>query len=257
MREYAYTKLQEVPGIALRDIASEFENYIVDLNLLLALVFNAGQLQVYLSPFESTDIATACLNEFEAPPESTLYRDFAFVVRPNANLRAPFLHGDAREAMAGMSAGFSMDFYNVNPESIDIDTFFGDQIDTLNEALSLVAQYKKESSYTDYLNPYKSNYRIEIQAPNTTDETALETYRDAVYQAFTIFFDAYLASLAQVEAEDDESLIEGTKEGTSEFIQLLLEKDFAGKMGRIMFKSDFDSYFLDAFWRDGYYGEGL
>ena len=69
--------------------------------------------------------------------------------------------------------------------------------------------------------------------------------------------DAYSNSLAQLEPEDDENLIQNTKDGTDEFIQTLLENDFAAKMGRVMFGDDFEKYFLDAMWRDGYYGEGI
>ena len=62
-----------------------------------------------------------------------------------------------------------------------------------------------------------------------------------------------------ISPEDEDALIQGNKNGADEIIDTLYKEDFVAKMGPVMFKNQdaFDKYFLDAFWRQGYYGEGL
>jgi hypothetical protein len=69
--------------------------------------------------------------------------------------------------------------------------------------------------------------------------------------------DAYFVCLERLEPEEDEGLIEGNKQGTDTFIDTVYDKDIAANLGKELFGDDFDSYFLDGFWRYGYYGEGL
>lgn len=69
--------------------------------------------------------------------------------------------------------------------------------------------------------------------------------------------DAYFTALERLAPEADQDLIDGTKEGTDTFISTIYEEDFAATLGKQLFGDDFDTYFLDGFWRDGYYGEGL
>jgi len=143
MLTYAQERLQNMPGIVLRDIAADYENYIIGPNPLFRLLFGgATKLHIPLFPYESDHIATACLSQFESPPASSIYWDFAFVVRPNANLRAPILHGDAG-GVGGMTPSFSMDFYNVNDAHVDVDEFLVDQIDKIQQARALVKPYQR------------------------------------------------------------------------------------------------------------------
>ncbi len=114
MQQYLLQKFQTMPGFQTRDIAADFDNYVLKLTLIPRLVFGESELEVHLYPGESDHMATACISQFEEPPDSGNFSDVAFVVRPNANIRAPYLHGDALKGMAGMSTSFSMDFYNVN-----------------------------------------------------------------------------------------------------------------------------------------------
>lgn len=138
MRQYAQQRLEQMDGSALRDIVADFDDYILGPNPLFRLLFGgAREMKIPLYPYESEHIATASLSQFEAPPESALFWDFAFVVRPTADLRPPILHGDAG-AVGGMTPSFSMDFYNVNPPDVAVDTFFGDQLVTIRDALALV-----------------------------------------------------------------------------------------------------------------------
>lgn len=263
MQQYLLQKFQAMPGFNERAIAEDFEDYVLNLTLLPRLVFGNRQLEVHLYPEESTHMATGCISQFEVPPDSENFTDVAFVVRPNANLRAPYMHGDALKGMAGMSTSFSMDFYNVNMAEIEVDTFFGDQIDKLTQGLALVEQYQRtgedRGKYTRHLDPYKSDYRIEIEIPDTNVEAELQAYHDAALAAFKLFADAYLTALARLEPEDDADLISGTKAGTDVFINTLLEEDTAAKLGLLLFKEEaaFSHYFNEGFWRAGYYGPGL
>ena len=264
MLKYAQARLDQVPGNSLRDIAADFDNYILGPNPLFVLIFGgATELHIPLFPYESGRIATACLSQFESPPDSSLFWDLAFVVRPNANLRAPIMHGDAG-GVGGMTPSFSMDFYNVNQDHVDVDEFFGDQIDKIKEALALVQPYQRtgedRGAWTPHLEPYKSDYRIEMEEPEDADDAQKQAYTDAVLEAFKLFYDAYLTSLQEnVSPEDDDALIQGNKNGADEIIDILYEEDFVAKMGPVMFKDQdaFDKYFLDAFWRQGYYGEAM
>jgi hypothetical protein len=264
MLQYAQERLDQVPGISLRDIASDYENHILGPNPLFFLIFGgATKLHLPVFPYESDRIVTACLSQFEAPPDSSLFWDFAFVARPNANLRAPIMHGDAG-GVGGMTPSFSMDFYNVNPDHVSVDDFFGDQLDKINQALALVEPYQRtgeeRGEWTPHLDPYKSQYRIEMEEPEDADDAAKQAYTDAVVEAFKLFYDAYLTSLEEnIAPEDDEELIKGNKDGADEIIDTLYEKDFVAQMGPRLFQDEaaFDKYFLEAFWRQGYYGEGL
>jgi len=263
MQEYLLQKFQAMPGAEMRDIAQDFDDYVLKLTLLPRLVFGNRQLEVHLYPLESDHMATGCISQFEVPPDSANFTDVAFVVRPNADLRAPFMHGDALKGMSGMSTSFSMDFYDVNMDEIDVDTFFGDQLAKLEQGLALVEQYQRtgedRGEYTKHLVPYKSKYRIEIEVPDTDVETELKAYHDAALAAFKLFADAYLIALARLQPEDDAALISGTKTGTEEFINILIENDSAVSLGNMLFNSEekFNHYFNDGFWRSGYYGPGL
>lgn len=263
MLEYAQERLEQA-GCSLRDIATDYENHILGPNPLFLLLFaGAKELHLPVFPYESDRISTACMSQFESPPDSSIFWDFAFVVRPNANLRAPIMHGDAG-GVGGATPSFSMDFYSVNPEHVDVDDFFGDQLDKIQEALALVEPYQRtgedRGAWTPHLEPYKSDYRIEMEEPEDADDTQKQAYANAAREAFKLFYDAYLTSLEEnISPEDDDALIQGNKDGADEIINLLYEEDFVAQMGPVMFKDQdaFDKYFLNAFWRQGYYGEGL
>ena len=173
------------------------------------------------------------------------------------------MHGDAG-GVGGMTPSFSMDFYNVNRDHVDVEEFFGDQIDKINQALALVEPYQRtgedRGAWTPHLEDFKSDYRIEMEEPEDADDAEKLAYADAVLEAFKLFYDAYLTSLEEnISPEDDNALILENKDGADDLIDNLYENDFVAKMGPVMFKDQdaFDKYFLDAFWRQGYYGEGM
>lgn len=264
MKGYAQQKFEAAGAVQRADMPAKFApgvRYIADLKGLIALVFGSRQLEVHLVSYESPAIAVASISQFEVPPNSANYTDCAFVVRPAANIRAPYLHGDALKGMAGMHTKFSMDFYNIDNASIDVDVFFGDQIEKLEQGLALVEQYQitgeDRGKYTPHLDPFKSKYRIEIEEPDSDDDAVREAYADAALQAYKLFMDAYFASLERLQPEDDTVLIQGVKDGTDAFIDLLYAEDTAVKLGKQLFGDDIDDYFLKGFWREGYYGPGL
>ena len=145
LRAYMEQKLSDHGAVVRQDFPSLFSNeYIIDLNALFALVFGDKQLEVHLASYESSMLAVASMSQFEVPPDSGNFTDFAFTIRPSANVRAPFLHGDALKGNAGTDSSFAMDFYNINQDSIDWEDFFGDQIQKLNDGLALVAPYQRQ-----------------------------------------------------------------------------------------------------------------
>jgi hypothetical protein len=262
MRVYLQDKFNEMEGIVEReDIAQYYDDYVLKLSLIPRLVFGSRTLEVHMYSYESDKMAVASISQFEVPPDSENFTDVAFTVRPKANIRAPFMHGDALKGMAGMDTSFSMDFWNVDQDAIDWEEFFGDQIEKLNQGRDLVAPYQRtgedRGKYTKHLIPYKwEDYRIEIEEPDTEDENDRKAYYNAALEAFKLYTDAYLISLARLEAEEDQALIDGVRAGTEEVIAVLLRKDIAARLGRLLFgnKKKFEKYFLDAFWRAGYYG---
>jgi hypothetical protein len=262
MRVYLQDKLNEMEGITVReDIDQYYDDYVLKLSLIPRLVFGSRTLEVHMYSYESDAMAVASISQFEVPPDSENFTDVAFTVRPKANIRAPFMHGDALKGMAGMDTSFSLDFWNVDKDSIDWETFFGDQIAKLDEGHALVEPYQRtgedRGKYTQHLIPYKwEDYRIEIEEPDTRDENERKAYYDAALAAFKLYTDAYLISLARLEAEEDQALIDGVIAGTEEVIQVLLDEDIAAQLGRLLFgdEDEFEKYFLDAFWRAGYYG---
>ncbi|MCX5899440.1 MAG: hypothetical protein NTX06_01675 [Proteobacteria bacterium] len=269
MGAYMKGKLVDAGATVRTDMPALFApgtEYIKRLNPLLRLVFGSGKLQVFLQSYESDRIAVGSISQFEVPPESGNYTDCAFVVRPTAKIGAPIMHGDARAAMSGSDEEFSMDFYNYDNASVDVDKFFGNaQIAKLNEAMALVAQYqipeldekgeRDRGHLTAYLDPYKSPYRLELAAPETESER--EAYANAALQAFQLYQDAYFAALDNATQNDDGDIVEGRATATASFMALFESEDIAVKIGRLLFgKKDFPLYFNQGFWRTGWYGYG-
>lgn len=268
MGAYMQAKLTDAGAGARADMPAPFApgaTYIKRLNPLLRLVFGSPRLQVYLQSYESDRIAVGSISQFEAPPASGSYTDCAFVVRPAAKMGAPIMHGDARAAMAGTDEEFSMDFYNYDDASIDVDAFFGPELAKIDEAMALVEQYqipelddegnRDRGRLTAYLDPYKSPYRLELAAPKT-GEADRQAYVAAALAAFKLYQDAYFAALAAAAQDDDGDVVQGRATATAAFIDLFEEKDFAVMLGRLLFgEDDFPLYFNEGFWREGYYGE--
>lgn len=267
MGDYMQGKLVAAGATVRTDMPEKFApgvDYIKRLSPLLKLVYGSARLQVYLQSYESDKIAVGSISQFEVPPQSGTYTDCAFVVRPVASIGAPFMHGDARASMAGSDEEFSMDFYNYDNESIDVDTFFGaEQLAKISQAMALVAQYqipeldakgeRDRGHLTAYLDPYKSPYRLELAAPE--DESEHTAYITAVQQAFELYQDAYFAALDNATRDNDGVTVQSRATAAASFMSLIEAEDIAVALGRLQFgKKDFPLYFNEGFWRQGYYG---
>ena len=264
MGDYMKAKLvdagatQRVPP----DMPSIFDpktEYTKTLKGLIRLVFGSNELEVYLQSYENPKIAVGSISQFEVPPKSGTYTDCAFVVRPSARIAAPFMHGDKRAPMAGSSDEFSMDFYNYDQDNIDVDKFFGAEIDKLKKGKELVLDYQKvkdRGKYTAYLDPYKfQEYRLELAAPKNADDAASKAYFDAVLQAFELYQDAYFAALAKAVPDNDTAIIDARKTAAEAFIKMVETEDTAVKLGKLLFgPTDLPLYFNEGFWREGFYG---
>lgn len=247
MREFLKSRFEALPGSVLRPVSDSFDDYTVR--------FGVSKLKVILAAYESSRLVNACISQFEITPGSGRYMDCTFVIRPNADLRAPIMHGDA------LSTSFSMDIYNVNAASVNVATFLGERIEKINQGLARALPYQRKppeeggdrGKYTPHLDPYKSPYRIEIEKPDSDDPEALRQYWDTVYEVMTLYVDAFLSSLAALQPEDNETLIQGNIVGIDAFITTIWENDVVVPMGKLMFKDDMELYFFDAFWRKGVY----
>lgn len=243
MRQYALDQFQALPDATLRSVSSAFDDYVVRLGV--------SHIEVHLDAYESRDLVNACVSQFEVPPDSQQYMDFTFGIRPNADLRAPIMHGDA------LSTSFSMDIYNVNPDGVDVAAFLGERIDSIEEGLALAAQYQRlppeeggtRGEYTPHLDPYKSAYRIELERPDG-DDTA---YWDTVYEVLTLYLDAYLAGIESLQPEDNATMIQANMDGIDGIITTIWEEDIIVPMGKLMFGDDMELFFSEAFWRQGVY----
>jgi len=264
MGAYVKAKLIDASATLRTDMPDKFKNpetqYIKTLKGIVRLVFGSKTLQVYLQSYASGKIAVGSISQFEVPPGSGTYTDCAFLVRPAATIGGPLMHGDKRAAMAGMADEFSMDFYNYDTATIDMDKFFSsEQIAKLNEGMALVKDYQitgdDRGKYTAYLDPYKSAYRLELKAPKTTDESVRKAYFDAALQAFELYQDAYFAALANAAPDNDMTSIASRKAAFDTYFNLVKANDTALKLGNLLFgKDDIPLYFNQGFWREGFYG---
>ena len=257
--DYALQKIADAGGEVRADITNQFNDvdgsdYILRLKGLIRLVFGAPRLEVHLSSYTGQRIAVASVSQFEVPPNSAIFTDAAFTVRPDADVRAPILHGDAVKGMGGMVSSFSIDFYNVNPTDVRIGKFFGDQIDKIEQALALVEPYQRQGEdrgkYIEHIAEYSTaDMRIEIDESYIPEGVTREQYYSDMLAACQLYMDAYFTALSRRELEHDYSMRLRNIAGQEAFMDALYENDFAAQVGRVLFGDDFDAYYLDGFWR--------
>ena len=256
---YALQKYVAAGAVVRSDITDQFNDldgsdYILRLKGLIRLVFGAPRLEVHLSSYTGQRIAVASVSQFEVPPNSGVFTDAAFTVRPDADVRAPILHGDAVKGMGGMDSSFSIDFYNVNPDYIRINKFFGDQIDKIEQALALVEPYQRQGEdrgkYIEHIAEYSTaDLRIEIDESYIPEGVTREQYYSDMLTACQLYMDAYFTALERRTIESNADMRQKNIAGQEAFMDALYENDFAAQMGRVLFGDDFDAYYLDGFWR--------
>lgn len=240
-------------GASLRTISNDFIDYKINLSLPFRLVFGSSKLQVHLTSYTSAAIQAASFSQMEVPPGSSFYNDFAFEIRPAADIRAPLLHGEILRPMPGMKGMFSLDLYRTNARDTNVEQFVRLQCPEYVRALEISAPYQKTKAqgrgkFTEYLEAYKSDYRIELQEPDVRLAQDHRSYFEACEQAFEIALKQYLTAVTQAKHENSEEIVGRNKSGFESFFQALMQKDFAVKMGRRLMKDNFNKYFSQGFW---------
>jgi hypothetical protein len=193
-------------GMIKREISNYFKNYSLRLPFLFRFVLGCSKIGVQLSSFESKHIALASISKMEKPEGSSYFCDFAFFLRPSADLRAPILDCDAVDPMMGVKGMLEMNLYYCNLADFNIDDFFGESISKIKESLEIIEPYQKTAKqgrgkYTAYLEPYMCNYCIELEQPDAGNVDALKKfYRDELL-AFRLYLEAYFSSLLRLKPE--------------------------------------------------------
>jgi hypothetical protein len=257
MRRFAEDAMKKV-GAELRPISKKFDNYAVDLPFYMRPFFLDNPIEIHLVTYKSDRLSVASFTQMEVPPNQGYFLDLAYELRPAANLRAPIFHGDVIKPMTGVDGMFAVDFYNTNPQDVDVDAFLGDQLEEVKRALDLVARYQKteetgRGKLTPHLKPFKSAYRIELLEPNVDDAEAHRAYFQVVREAFQITLRAYLTALGRLEPDVDPAVAERNKAGHDGMIDTLDKEDIAAKLAKLMFDEDYESYFFKGFWARGVY----
>ena len=81
------------------------------------------------------------------------------------------MHIDFMKPSTGLPGLCSMDFFDVDPENLNLETFFGPDLDSVKKAVELVEKYQRtieqgRGKITKYLDPWKTKYRMELQEPH-------------------------------------------------------------------------------------------
>ncbi|MCX8042601.1 MAG: hypothetical protein N3B18_00580 [Desulfobacterota bacterium] len=250
LRSFTISQLQRF-GAVKRPVSDEFTTFVLTLSFPYTKLFGGKRIGVPLESYESDRIIAATISQFEIPVGSGYYRDFTFNLRPRYPYKAPVFHIDFMKPSPGVPGLCSMDFFNVDPETINLEAFFGDTLPEIRKAMELVASYQRtpqqgRGKITAYLDRWKSPYRMELQEPKTDDEQVRKRYYTAVAQAYNIALSAYLTSLQRL--VPDPAFTQRHRDMTRGFVQALYTKDFAVNMGKKIFKDAFDKYWKEGFW---------
>jgi hypothetical protein len=250
LRTYVITTLKDYNATE-RSITQEFSEFTLAISFPFNKVFGSDVIAVPLQSFESDMLGVATISQFEVPPDSSYYRDFTLHIRPQYGLRAPVFHIDFMKPAPGTPGICSMDFFNPDKDNIPLKEFFGEELENIQKALTLVERYQRSieegrGKITTYLDPYKSEYRCELLEPQTDDETLREKYYTTVAEAFKLFSHAYLIALHKLER--DTGYAQTHEEKIKDLVRLFYENDFAVSLGKRVFKEHFTKYWLDGFW---------
>ncbi len=245
------TEQFEQQGMQPRAISEYFENFSLQLGFPFSTLFGASEQGIQLISFENDPVSAATVSMFELPPGSEYYSVFTLNVVPRYGYRAPIMHCDFMKPAAGVSGMFILDFFNIDTDEISYEEFFGDDIATINEALELVDQYQRteeqgRGKISRYLDPFKSQYRIELSEPKTDDEEVRRAYYTAASEALKLVLPVYLKRTAM--AQQDQSYAAAHEQKMDILIGELFAKDFAVKMGKNIFKEHFAKYWAEGFW---------
>jgi hypothetical protein len=222
----------------------------INLSFPYSKIFGDSVMAIPLKSFETDRIAAASISQFEVPPGSGYFRDYTLNIRPNYNFKAPVFHIDFMKPSPGVPGLCSMDVFNVDPESINYEQFFGAEMANVKKALELVNQYQRtveqgRGKVTKYLDPYKSPYRVELQEPKG-DEAVRKAYYQATGEAFKLMLSAYLKSLAAL--GPDPAYAARHEQKMKDMVTALYKNDVAINLGKKIFKDQFKKFWVDGFW---------
>ncbi|MBI9101533.1 MAG: hypothetical protein JEY99_03885 [Spirochaetales bacterium] len=240
---------------AERDINLRFNDYQLKLNPLYAFMFKSGKLDLYMKSYSNDKLAAISINQLEIGRDTNNFFDFTFMFRPKPEFSLPLFHGDALKKLPGVHGALYMDFYALNANT-DYETFFGQEIEKIEEAIHLAEPYWNHhdfGSLTPHLDPYKSPWRFEIRAPEKGDDETMRVYYSTAARCLSLYSEAYMRSVAAWSVTSNKPINEKIKEENREsfdgFVQVLYREDVAVKLGKMLFpEEDFDSYFLEGFW---------
>ena len=250
LRSFTIALMQEYK-MTERPITGEFKDFSLELAFPYSKLFGASYLGIPLVSYESDRITAATISQFEVPPKSGYCRDFTFNLRPRFEFKAPIMHIDFMKPSPGLPGLCSMDFFDVDPENINLEAFFGQNLDDVKRAMELVEKYQRtieqgRGKITKYLDPWKTKFRMELQEPQTEDEAVRKQYYETVGEAFKLALTAYMKSLYLL--QPDPGYAQRHEEKTRAFVQALYDKDFAVNMGKKIFKDKLKRYWIDGFW---------
>lgn len=236
-------------GAEEREISKEFEGFALDLSFPFNKMFGSDAVGIPLKAFSSEKIATATISQFEVPPGSGYYRDFVLNIRPDYSLKAPVFHMDFMKPSPGTPGLCTIDFFNVDKESITPETFFGEDLEKIKEVYQGVSRFQRtvaegRGKITKYLDPYKSEYRMELKEPS--DEAARKAYFETAEKAVKTLLPIYVRRVNA--CQPVKKYAERHELHMKKLVRAIYRNDFAVAMGKRMFKASFQRYWLDGFW---------
>jgi hypothetical protein len=236
--------------VAERPITQEFSTFTLELSFPFNKLFGSSVIAVPLKSFQN-DTMSVAISQFQVPPGSSYYRDFTLHIRPQYGIKAPVFHIDFMKPSLGTPGLCSMDFFNPDPDVISTRDFLGEGLPSIQKALALVEPYQRTKEegrgrITAYLDPYKSEFRLELVEPAAGDEAQRRQYYATVAEAVKLILPVYFSRLSSLEADASYAAIHEGK--TKDLVMLFYKNDFAVSMGKSIFKKHFKRYWLDGFW---------
>ncbi len=235
---------------AERPITGEFSTFTLNLSFPFNKLFGSSTIAVPLKSFANDKMSLA-ISQFQVPAGSSYYRDFTLHIRPQYGIKAPVFHIDFMKPSLGTPGLCSMDFFNPDPDAISVRDFLGDGLPAVQKALALVEPYQRtkeegRGKITAYLDPYKSEFRLELMEPKKGDEALRKQYYATVAEAVKMILPVYLSRLNALEV--DASYAAAHEQKVKDLVLLFYKNDFAVRMGKSVFKEHFKKYWLDGFW---------
>ncbi len=235
---------------AERPITGEFSTFTLNLSFPFNKLFGSSIIAVPLKSFANDKMSLA-ISQFQVPAGSSYCRDFTLHIRPQYGIKAPVFHIDFMKPSLGTPGLCSMDFFNPDPDAISVRDFLGDGLPAVQKALALVEPYQRtkeegRGKITAYLDPYKSEFRLELMEPKNGDEALRKQYYATVAEAVKMILPVYLSRLNALEV--DASYAAAHEQKVKDLVLLFYKNDFAVRMGKSVFKEHFKKYWLDGFW---------